>query len=186
MLSQSISTASIVALAFALPACLVADRGASLANSPPKFAGEPKNGNDVPESRYLVVDQFGYRPDMKKVAILVDPQEGWNAKDEYVPGNTLELRRFDDGAVVISGKPALWSNGDTQPSSGDRGSWFDFSQVTAPGSYFVFDRQNGVRSARFDINANVYRDVLKAAVRMFYFNRANFAKAKPFACVGEK
>jgi endoglucanase len=184
MLRRSVSIASLLALA--LPACLVADRGASLANSPPKFVGEPKSGNDIPESRYLVVDQFGYRPDMKKVAILVDPQQGWNAKDEYVPGNTLELRRFDDGVRVMSGKPALWNNGDTQPSSGDRGAWFDFSQVTAPGSYFVFDRQNGVRSVRFDINPNVYRDVLKAAVRMFYFNRANFAKAKPFACVGEK
>jgi endoglucanase len=39
---------------------------------------------------------------------------------------------------------------------------------------------------RFEIDKAVYRDVLKAAVRMFYFNRANFAKEKRFACVGDK
>lgn len=152
----------------------------------PKFVGEPKNGAEVPESRYLVVDQFGYRPDMKKVAILVDPQEGWNAEDEYEPGDSIELRRFDDARKVMSGAPEVWNQGEIQSSSGDRGYWFDFSLVKSPGSYFLFDRKNGVRSARFEIDDDVYRDVLKAAVRMFYFNRANFAKKEPFACVGEK
>jgi endoglucanase len=184
MRRNSISIASLLVLA--LQSCLVPDRSATLANAVPKFVGEPKSGSAIPESRYMVVDQFGYRPDMKKVAILVDPQQGSNAKDEYVPGNTLELRRFDDGVQVLSAKPTLWNNGETQPNSGDRGSWLDFSQLTTAGSYFIFDRQNGVRSVRFDVNDNVYRDVLKAAVRMFYFNRANFAKTKPFACVGEK
>ena len=171
-------------LALLLEACLLPGPGAP--SAVPMFVLEPKRGNEVPENRYLVVDQFGYRPDMKKVAILVDPQKGWNAKDEYLPGNTLEVRRFVDGTWVMSGEPVLWNGGETQSSSGDRGSWFDFSRVTQPGSYFIFDRQRGVRSARFDINKDVYRDVLKAAVRMFYFNRANFAKQKPFACVGEK
>lgn len=154
--------------------------------APPAFVGDPKSGNDVTENRYIVVDQFGYRPDMRKVAVLVDPQEGWNAADEYEPGETLELRRFDDGRVVLTGNPVPWLAGTTQATSGDRGAWFDFSAVTEPGSYFVFDRRNSARSVRFDIERNVYRDVLKAAVRMFYFNRANLAKEKPFACVGEK
>jgi endoglucanase len=175
-------------LAIALQSCLTPPgyKPAAANLATPKFVGEPKNGNEVPENRYLVVDQFGYRPDMKKVAILVDPQVGWNASDEYVPGDTLELRRFDDGGVVMSGTPQPWRNGDTQVSSGDRGSWFDFSAVTTAGSYFIFDRKNGVRSVKFDIDKDVYRNVLKAAVRMFYFNRSNFAKAKPFACVGDK
>ncbi len=182
MLSRSILTASVFALL--LQACIAPIRSAS--SAAPKFVGEPKNGTDVPENRYIVVNQFGYRPDMKKIAILVDPQQGWNANDEYIPGNTLELRRFEDGAKVMSGKPERWMNGLTQPNAGDSGLWFDFSQVTEPGSYFIFDRKNSARSVAFDINKDVYRDVLKAAVRMFYFNRANFAKEKPFACVGGK
>src|SRR5262249_38066941 len=106
MLKKTISTASV--LAFALGGGLVPDRDPPVASAAHKFVGEPKSGNDVPESRYIVVDQFGYRPDMKKVAILVDPQLGWNAKDEYVPGETLELRRFDDGVQVMSAKPVIW------------------------------------------------------------------------------
>lgn len=174
---------SALGVLLALGACV---KPAERAPATPKFVGEPKSGVEVPENRYIVVDQFGYRPDMKKVAILVDPQQGWNANDEYVPGDELEVRRFGDGAKVASGTPVPWNGGATQPSSGDRGYWFDFSSLTEPGSYFVFDRKNGVRSVRFEIADDVYRDVLKAAVRMFYFNRANFAKEKPYACVAEK
>src|SRR5258706_15204684 len=104
MIKKSILSVAGLAFALVCEACLVPDRPATSAGAA-KFVGEPKSGGDLPESRYLVVDQFGYRPDMKKVAILVDPQQGWNAKDEYLPGDTLELRRFDDGVKVISGKP---------------------------------------------------------------------------------
>ena len=38
------------------------------------------------EISYIMVDQFGYRPEDAKVAVLIDPQEGFNAEDEYVPG----------------------------------------------------------------------------------------------------
>jgi endoglucanase len=86
----------------------------------------------------------------------------------------------------MGGTPEPWLNGRTQPNAGDSGSWFDFSSVVEPGSYFIFDRENGVRSVPFDIKKDVYRDVLKAAVRMFYFNRANTAKEVPFACVSGK
>lgn len=176
------STVLASALALSLHACIAPPHH----NTTPKFVGEPANGDAVPENRYIVLDQFGYRPDMKKVAILVDPQEGWNAKDEYVPGETLEVRRFQDGVRVLSGKPQPWLGGATQANAGDRGAWFDFSQLKEPGSYFIFDRLNGARSVRFEIKPDVYRDVLKAAVRTYYLNRANSAKEKPFACVGEK
>ncbi len=156
------------------------------AGAKPRFVGEPKNGDEVPPDQYIVVDQFGYRPDMKKVAVLVDPQAGWNEKDEYVPGDKLEVRRWADGSVAFSGAPKPWKNGEVQQNAGDRGSWFDFSEIHEDGSYFIFDPKNGVRSFRFDVNKDVYRDVLKATQRMFYYNRANFAKAKPFACVKDK
>jgi len=184
MIKRSVFTIS--ALAFACHGCVDPKRSATPGEGTPKYVGEPSSGNDVPENRYLVVDQFGYRPSMKKVAILVDPQVGWNAEDEYEPDDRLEVRRFDDGTHVFTGETKAWRHGLTDPISGDRGYWFDFSEVREPGSYFILDRMSGVRSVRFDIRKDVYRDVLKAAVRMFYFNRANFAKVKPFACVGQK
>ncbi|HVJ14163.1 MAG TPA: glycoside hydrolase family 9 protein [Polyangiaceae bacterium] len=158
----------------------------SAATAKRAFVGEPTNGDQVPVNDYIAVDQFGYRPEMNKVAVLVDPQSGWNAKDAYVPGSPLEVRRWADGSIVFSGAPVPWKQGATEASSGDRGAWFDFSAVMEPGSYFIFDRKNGARSYRFDIGPDVYRDVLKASMRMFYFNRANYAKTKPFACVGKR
>jgi hypothetical protein len=68
-----------------------------------------------------------------------------------------------------------------QASSGDRGGWFDFSALQTPGHYFVQDVTNRVRSASFSIADQVYRDVLKAAVRMFFYQRSAAAKPPRFA-----
>ena len=46
-------------------------------------------GEDVPAWRYIAVDQFGYRPEMKKVAVLVDPEDGFNGNDQFTPGQHL-------------------------------------------------------------------------------------------------
>jgi hypothetical protein len=140
----------------------------------------------TPVSELIRVDQFGYRPAAKKVAVLVDPVVGWNASQELRPGPLYEVRSWDDGKLAFSGAPQAWSQGAVQKTSGDRGWWFDFSFLSREGSYCVVDRQNGLRSYRFDIGRSVYRDVLHAATRVFYFQRANFAKKKPWACVGNK
>jgi endoglucanase len=140
----------------------------------------------TPLSELIRVDQFGYRPAAKKVAILVDPVVGWNANQDLSPGPLYEVRSWDDGKLVFSGAPQPWSQGAVQKTSGDRGSWFDFSFLSREGSYCVVDRHNRLRSHRFDIGRSVYRDVLRAATRVYYFQRANFAKKKPWACVGNK
>jgi len=137
-------------------------------------------------SELIRVDQFGYRPTAKKIAVLVDPVEGFNADQELLPGKNYEVRSWTDGKLVFSGVPQSWNAGAVEQSSGDRGYWFDFSAVTTPGSYCVVDRQNALRSYRFDIARTVYKDVLHAAVKVFYFQRANFAKQKPYACAKDK
>src|SRR5690606_16784746 len=63
---------------------------------PPPVPPPSGEGLDHPHQRYIVVDQFGYRPDAAKVAILVNPERGWNAADVYEPGPTLEVRRWAD------------------------------------------------------------------------------------------
>jgi len=161
------------------------------AASPAKAAANQSAGPFVscektPVNELIRVDQFGYRPTAKKVAVLVDPVEGWNAKQSLTPGKAYEVRNWADGKLVFSGAPQAWNQGVVQKSSGDRGYWFDFSALTAEGSYCVVDREGGFRSYRFDIRPSVYRDVLRAALKMFYFQRTNFAKEKPYACVGDK
>jgi endoglucanase len=140
----------------------------------------------TPVSELIRVDQFGYRPSAKKIAVLVDPVEGWNAREELPPSTKYEVRSWSDGKLVLSGAPKPWNGGQVQKSSGDRGYWFDFSALKAAGSYCIVDKDNGVRSYRFDVGPAVYRDVLRAALKVFYFQRSNFAKQKPYACAGEK
>lgn len=154
--------------------------------TPPGAPGPFVSCEKTPVNELLRVDQFGYRPPAKKVAVLVDPVNGWNAQQELKPGPRYEVRRWNDGKLAFSGAPQAWNGGAVQPSSGDRGWWFDFSAVTSEGQYCLVDSQNGFRSHRFSIGPAVYRDVLRAALRMFYFQRANVAKQKPHACVGEK
>ncbi|MFD2334492.1 glycoside hydrolase family 9 protein [Cohnella sp. GCM10020058] len=121
--------------------------------------------------KYIMIDQFGYQPDGDKVAVLVDPQVGFNAADAYTPGGTLEVRRVSDDSVAFSGAPKVWNNGKTQEKSGDRGWWFDFSEITATGDYYIYDPANNFKSYDFTISPDVYKDVLKAAIKTYYYQR---------------
>ncbi|MDG0792462.1 glycoside hydrolase family 9 protein [Cohnella ginsengisoli] len=121
--------------------------------------------------KYIMIDQFGYLPDGDKTAVLVDPQVGYNASDAYTPGGTLEVRRVSDDSVAFSGAPKVWNDGKTQEKSGDRGWWFDFSEVTATGDYYIYDPANNFKSYDFTISPDVYKDVLKAAIKTYYYQR---------------
>jgi len=154
--------------------------------APPPVPPPVGQGNSVKLQKYIVVDQFGYPPALAKVAVLVDPQRGWNAADSYTPGDTLELKKWSDGSTVFKGAVSAWKGGAVDERAGDRGSWFDFSSVRTPGVYYVFDAKNAVRSHPFEIAENIYRRVLKTALRMYYFNRANFEKKPPHSCVGSR
>jgi endoglucanase len=130
---------------------------------------------------YIMTDQFGYRPADEKVAVLADPITGYNAADQYLPCGMLQVRRLNDNVVVFFGSPGPWNNGIMQETSGDRGWWFDFSAVTAPGQYYIFDEQKQCSSYPFSIAGDVYADLLKAAMKMFYYNRCNYPKLIPWA-----
>jgi len=132
-------------------------------------------------SQFIHVDQFGYLPGAEKVAVLSDPQVGFNAALSYTPPATLEVRSLSSGQVVFTGLPVIWNDGNTHNYSGDRGWWFDFSAVVQPGDYYVIDPVRQERSASFRIADDVYTEVMKAAGRMFFYNRCNQEKKPPFA-----
>ncbi len=131
-------------------------------------------------SRRIAVDQFGYMPEMAKIAVLSDPQTGFNAADSYTPGATVEVREWGTNAVAFSAARTVWNGGATHAQSGDKVWWFDFSAVTKWGEYYVYDPANDVRSDRFRVAHDVYRDVLKQAVRVFFYQRRGCAKQPPF------
>ncbi|MCX8476308.1 MAG: glycoside hydrolase family 9 protein [Sphingomonas sp.] len=132
----------------------------------------------------IVVDQFGYLPARAKIAVIRDPQVGFDASDSFVPGTVYELVNSTTNAVVHSGSPTAWNAGATDPGSGDKAWHFDFSAITAVGDYFVRDVQRNVKSPTFKIAADVYAPILRAAVRVFYYQRAGQQKTAANAGVG--
>jgi endoglucanase len=146
-------------------------------------AATPVNAGSsaVSYDAHILVDQFGYRPADPKVAVIRDPQIGFDASSAFAPGGTYQLRRASDGAVFYSASIAPWNAGAVEPSSGDSGWWFDFSAVNTPGTYYVYDVGRNLRSPIFNIGQSAYQDVLKAAVRMYFYERAGFAKTAPYA-----
>src|SRR5688500_8271759 len=85
----------------------------------------------------IIVDQIGWRTDAAKIVVFADPQQGQNAAVTYVPGNTFEVRRESDDAVVFTGDTVAWNGGALDAVSGDKVWQGDFSAVTEPGEYYV-------------------------------------------------
>jgi hypothetical protein len=133
------------------------------------FGGVSSSAPNV--SPFIVVDQFGYVPDAEKIAVVREPQTGVDADQSFTPGATYELVDASSGASVFMAAPTAWNDGALDASSGDKAWWFDFSSVTAPGEYYVLDVAQNVRSYAFEISNSVYADVLKQALRMFFYQR---------------
>jgi endoglucanase len=141
-------------------------------------------GGGLPASPYIVVDQFGYLPSGEKIAVIRDPQTGFDAGESFTPGATYALVDVSSGARVLEAAPTVWNSGATDSASGDKAWWFTFTTVTAPGQYYVLDVDRGVRSYPFQIADDVYRDVLKQAVRMLFYQRAGQDKDAAHAGAG--
>lgn len=125
------------------------------------------------------IDQFGYLPDAPKVAIVSQAIVGFNAPTTYQPGTSFELRKWSNDEVVMTLSPVLWRNGDTHALSGDKGWWLDFSTYQTPGAYYLYDVTQDVGSYQFRIGEDVYNEVLKAAVRTYFYQRLSQDKQPP-------
>ncbi|MCL2328460.1 MAG: glycoside hydrolase family 9 protein [Bacteroidetes bacterium] len=137
-----------------------------------------------PEAQYspfICIDQFGYLPESQKIAVLRSPEIGFDSTENYVPAKKYSLVDAKTGKTVFSAAPEQWKGGATDPSSGDKAWHFDFSSVTQKGTYYVFDPEKNVKSYEFKISENVYKNVLKQAFKVFYYQRAGFAKDAKYA-----
>jgi endoglucanase len=146
--------------------CLLSFFGASMAQTTTKF---------------IIVDQFGYLPESQKIAVIKDPQVGFDASESFTPGQHYVVVNAVTGEQKYSGNPVVWNSGATDASSGDKAWHFDFSSVTETGRYFVLDVDKNLRSFEFEISPIVYNEVLKHAVRNFFYQRVGFPKEAQYA-----
>ncbi len=135
-------------------------------------------------NRFIIIDQFGYLPSSKKIAVIKDPQTGFDADLSFTPGNKYMVVNARSGEHVYWGEPVVWNSGATDASSGDKAWHFDFSAVSDTGNYYIIDSVNNQRSYEFRIAADIYHEVLKHAVRSFFYQRAGFPKEERYAGKG--
>ncbi|MES1189330.1 MAG: glycoside hydrolase family 9 protein [Myxococcales bacterium] len=155
--------------------------GSSGAMVPPA-ADLPKPSEAL--SPFIVVDQFGYLPQAEKIAVLRNPEMGFDAAESYTPGAKYQIVDAATNTVVSELAPTAWNNGAVDEKSGDRAWRVDFSTLTTPGVYFVRDVDAKVRSDLFRVADDVYRQVLRHAFRTFFYQRAGFEKKAEFAGAG--
>jgi hypothetical protein len=152
--------------------------------APASGGSGPVGGASGTISPFIVVDQFGYLPDGEKIAVIRDPQSGFDSMTSFTPGATYALVNAATGAQTYTAAPTVWNGGATDTSSGDKAWWFTFTSVTTPGDYYVLDVDRNVRSYPFQISDQVYRDVLVQAVRMLFYQRAGQNKDAAHAGAG--
>jgi len=133
---------------------------------------------------HILVDQFGYLPQLEKRAIIRSPQRGKDTGRRFTPSARYAVIDLANGQTAYQAAPVSWKRGRVDEDSGDKVWIFDFSQVTKSGRYIIRDLDKRQDSYPFEIRADVYTPVLKAAFKTFYLQRAGFEKRAPFAPAG--
>jgi endoglucanase len=130
----------------------------------------------------IKLDQFGYRPNDQKIAVISSPQKGFNAllPEDLKVGKVYQVRDWFTDKVIFTAESKIWNSGAIHDQSGDKCWWVDFSAFTKQGSYYLFDTERGFCSYRFEINNNVYDEVLVHAMRMFLYQRCNYNKTTKY------
>ncbi|TVR14640.1 MAG: T9SS C-terminal target domain-containing protein [Balneolaceae bacterium] len=130
----------------------------------------------------IVTDQFGYPIDGKKVAIIKVPQTGQDSGQHSTPpGSAFYVRNLETDEIVFEGTVVSWSNGAEHQQSGDLVWHLDFSELTEPGLYQIEEPQSGRISHPFEIRENPWKNVLKAAVRSYFYQRSGHEKRAEYA-----
>jgi endoglucanase len=125
---------------------------------PPPDAGVPPEGSVTLD---LHVDNAGWRTADRKIAVVVGHD-----------GATVEL--IDDAGRTAGTYTAEAAG--TDEDSGDLYATVDFSEITAPGTYYLYLRDLDLRSYTFVIDDAAFDDVGHAAMKSFYFQRCNHDK----------
>jgi len=132
----------------------------------------------------IVLDQFGYRPGDRKIVRIRQPVTGFDTAWATPPRITYYVRSAATDAAVRSFTLETGGEAQVDPLSGDKVWALDISRLDAPGEYVVTSGDGAQVSAAFAVREAIYRPVLREAFRTFFYQRAGFAKAAPYAGAG--
>lgn len=112
------------------------------------------------------INQLGFSPKSKKQLVLKGSDTA-----------SVEIRELMTNRLVarLAAPRAVYDG-----TSGDTVQLFDFSQVQKEGSYVIF-REGKVFGSPVSIQKNPYRDLAKASLKWFYFQRAGMALEARYA-----
>jgi endoglucanase len=114
---------------------------------------------DETASEAIKVDQVGYPSSASKIAVVT------------APATSFVVKRTSDNKKVFSGK---LSNAVSDADTGDMARTADFSEVKAPGKYYIEIPGVG-RSYAFEVGPNVFPRTYYLAMRAFYGQRCGTA-----------
>ena len=106
----------------------------------------------------IKLNQLGFTPESPKIAVVPGNVEGIFQVVDASSGDVL----FESNMGV----PRHWEFSDEMVSIAD------FSEFTEPGRYRIVHEQAG-SSYDFEIRNDIFREVSKASIKAFYFNRAS-------------
>ena len=112
--------------------------------------------SDGPAASLINLNQVGYLPNAVKVAVI----NGDAITDKASVVDCATGKAVYEGAVAAASM---------NKSTGRNEARFDFSSVTAPGTYKIVAGDK--ESFEFKIGADVYDEAFKASLRMFYLQR---------------
>jgi endoglucanase len=114
----------------------------------------------------IKLNQLGFYPDAEKIAVIPGPASG-------------EFRVIDvaTGQVVYAGEPGVTKH---WQYSAENVALADFSNFTIPGTYRI-EHETAGSSYPFEIKDYVHTELVRGALRAYYFNRASTALTETYA-----
>ncbi|MFI5251232.1 MAG: glycoside hydrolase family 9 protein [Bacteroidota bacterium] len=106
----------------------------------------------------IIIDQLGYRPNDPKIAFI---RQAYNGNFQVI--NILTKKVSFEHHISAIGSP--------DDGTGDDVFNLDFSDLTAPGSYYIAIPGLQVQSAVFRISNEVYNEAVTRGLESFYYQR---------------
>ncbi len=132
---------------------------------------------DCEYSEMVKVNQFGYLPNDRKLAVISD--ESGVVSSRRI---SFQVRDAVTQEIVYTDIPMLDTpSGSSWDYSGDTVFHADFSAFTTPGRYVIVCPEIGQTSQAFDISAKTFNEPLRDALRFFYYARSGNDIIEPYA-----